>query len=114
MTPPDASESGALVLGTVLSALAHPARRGIIADLAAEPGVTERACGSFDLPVSKATKTHHFTVLREAGLVLYRNHGNGSTLTLRRDEINRDLPGLLGLLIAERADRAESTTTTSP
>lgn len=39
---------------------------------------TEHACGSFDLPVGKATRTHHFRVLREAGLIDQRFHGNGS------------------------------------
>jgi DNA-binding transcriptional ArsR family regulator len=27
------------------------------------------ACGTFDLPVGKSTASHHFKVLREAGLI---------------------------------------------
>lgn len=90
-----------LDLGIVLAALADGSRRRVVADLARTPVGTELACGSFDLPLAKATKTHHFKVLREAGLITQRNHGNGSAVTLRRAEIDRDLPGLLGLLVAE-------------
>lgn len=95
-----------LDLGAVLTALAHPSRRQVVVDLVHDADDQARACGSFDLPVSKATKTHHFKVLREAGLVTQRDHGNGSTLTLRRAEIDRDLPGLIGLLLTEDASRA--------
>jgi DNA-binding transcriptional ArsR family regulator len=91
-----------LDLGTALTALANDLRRGIVTELASLPAGAEqeRACGSFDLPVTKATKTHHFRVLREAGLITQRDHGNGSAITLRRTEIERDLPGLLELLSA--------------
>lgn len=96
-----------LDLGAALTALANDSRRRIIAELAAAPTDAgpepERACGTFDLPVTKATKTHHFRILREAGLISQRDHGNGSAITLRRAEINRDLPGLLALLQTEHA-----------
>lgn len=92
-----------LELGTVLAALADHSRRTVVADLAREGDGVERACGSFDLPVAKATRTHHFKVLREAGLITQRNHGNGSAVTLRRADIERDLPGLLGLILNESA-----------
>jgi DNA-binding transcriptional ArsR family regulator len=88
-------------LGTVFAALADASRRRVVAELAADPGGRERACGSFDLPVKKATRTHHFRVLRDAGLITQRDHGNGSTVALRRDDIERHLPGLLALLVAE-------------
>ncbi|MBH5338124.1 helix-turn-helix transcriptional regulator [Streptomyces pactum] len=88
-------------LGKVFAALADDSRRRVIAELAADPEDRERACGSFDLPVKKATRTYHFRVLREAGLVVQRDHGNGSTLRLRREEIDKHCPGLLRLLTAE-------------
>ncbi|MCK2213069.1 helix-turn-helix domain-containing protein [Actinomadura sp. ATCC 31491] len=93
-------------LGKVLAALADDRRRRVVAELAADPEDRERACGSFDLPVKKATRTHHFRVLREAGLVTQRDHGNGSTLRLRRTDIERRFPGLLRLLVDE-LDRDE-------
>ncbi|MDE3129563.1 MAG: helix-turn-helix transcriptional regulator, partial [Acidobacteriota bacterium] len=54
-----------LDLGTVLHALSDPVRLRIVAQLA-DGG--ERTCGSLDLPVAKSTCSHHFRVLREAGV----------------------------------------------
>jgi len=48
----------------ILDALADPVRRSIIRQLAARPEWSI-SCGSFDLPVSKATSSHHFAVLRD-------------------------------------------------
>ncbi|MEU0565211.1 helix-turn-helix domain-containing protein [Nonomuraea sp. NPDC005983] len=88
-------------LGKVFAALADDSRRRMVAELAADSEDRERACGSFDLPVKKATRTHHFRVLREAGLVAQRDHGNGSALRLLRKDIEQHCPGLLQLLVAE-------------
>jgi DNA-binding transcriptional ArsR family regulator len=88
-------------LSKVFGALADDSRRRVVAELAADPGDRERACGSFDLPVKKAARTHHFRVLREAGLIVQRDHGNGSAVSLPRQDIERRLPGLLALLAAE-------------
>ncbi|MET7333655.1 ArsR family transcriptional regulator [Nonomuraea sp. NPDC005650] len=88
-------------IGKVFAALADDSRRRMVAELAADPEDRERACGSFDLPVTKATRTHHFRVLREAGLVTQRDHGNGSTLRLCRTDLERHFPGLLQILVAE-------------
>ncbi|MFE7034553.1 ArsR/SmtB family transcription factor [Streptomyces sp. NPDC057621] len=93
-------------LGKVFAALADDSRRKVIASLAADSEDQEHACGSFDLPVKKATRTHHFRVLREAGLVVQRDHGNGSTLRLRRTDIEEHCPGLLRILVTERDDQA--------
>jgi len=90
-------------LGKVFRALTDDSRRRVVAELAADPEDRERACGSFDLPVKKAARTHHFRVLREAGLIVQRDHGNGSAISLRRQEVERHLPGLLALLTDELA-----------
>ncbi|MDA0565860.1 helix-turn-helix domain-containing protein [Streptomonospora sp. S1-112] len=94
-------------LGKVFGALADDSRRRVVAELAADPADRERACGSFALPVKKATRTHHFRVLREAGLIVQRDHGNGSAVSLRRGHIERHLPGLLDLLTEELASESE-------
>lgn len=86
-------------LDAVLSALADPLRRRVIVELAAEPG-TERACASFALPVAKSTRTYHWRVLREAGLIRQRNAGNGTFVRLRREEVTGRFPGLLDLIVA--------------
>jgi len=89
-------------LGTVLSALADPLRRGIIIDLAGDDGPNingERACGSFALPVAKSTRTYHWRILREAGLIRQRNAGNGTFVRLRRDDFDARFPGFLDLIV---------------
>ncbi|QYM71729.1 helix-turn-helix domain-containing protein [Pseudochrobactrum sp. Wa41.01b-1] len=91
-----------IVLGTVLSALADPLRRRVIMELTQAPSGTERTCASFGLPVSKATLTHHFRVLREAGLIRQVDRGNSRAAALRREEIDKRLPGLLDLVVAEK------------
>lgn len=90
-------------LRTVLHALADPLRFGVIAGFLSEPDGTERTCASFQLPVSKSTTSHHFKVMREAGLLRMVDHGNSRTAVLRRKELDARFPGLLGLVRAEPA-----------
>ena len=85
----------AVELGQVLRALADPLRRDVVSQLVRDRSDAERACGSFDLPVTKSTKTHHWRVLREAGLIVQRDAGNGTFVRLRRDEFEHRFPGLL-------------------
>jgi DNA-binding transcriptional ArsR family regulator len=86
-------------LGTVLAALADPLRRSVIVQLARGEDGVERACASFALPVAKSTRTHHWRVLREAGLIRQRDAGNGTFVRLRREEIARRFPGLVELIV---------------
>ena len=88
-------------LGDVLCALSDPLRRKIVVTLAAEPCGTERHCTSFGLPVTKATLTHHFKVLREAGLVRQVDRGNSRMAQLRLADLEARFPGLLALLRTE-------------
>ncbi|HWF56004.1 MAG TPA: helix-turn-helix transcriptional regulator, partial [Solirubrobacteraceae bacterium] len=53
-------------LAAVLHALSDPLRLQVVSMLA-DGG--ERSCSSFGLPVVKSTCTHHFRVLREAGVI---------------------------------------------
>lgn len=92
-----------MTLGAVLSALADPHRRGVIAVLAAASADTERTCSSFALPVTKSTATHHFRVLNDSGLIQLTDYGNRKGVLLRRADIDREFPGLLSLLVAERS-----------
>ena len=91
-------------LQQLLEALVDPVRRSVVRQLA-DAG-QDKSCGTFDLPVSRSTSTHHFNVLREAGLI--RQHYVGTTKynSLRRDEIERRFPGLLDSLLAAAEEDA--------
>jgi len=51
--------------------------------------------GSFDVPVTKSTCTHHFKVLREAGVIQQRQRGTARLNALRREDLDARFPGLL-------------------
>jgi DNA-binding transcriptional ArsR family regulator len=82
----------------VLHALSDPMRLQIVAELAADGG--ERSCNSFDLPIVKSTCTHHFKVLREAGVIRQRLAGTKRISSLRSDDLEARFPGLLGAVLA--------------
>ena len=82
-----------LVLATVLHALSDPVRLRIVAALAATD--EQPSCGAFDLPVTKSTCTHHFKVLREAGVIQQRQRGTARLNALRREDLDARFPGLL-------------------
>jgi DNA-binding transcriptional ArsR family regulator len=90
-------------LERVLHALSDPVRLQIVAALA-DKG--ESTCGSFDVPVTKSTCTHHFRVLREAGIISQRQVGTTRLNELRRAELDSRFPGLLDTILhAAAADR---------
>jgi DNA-binding transcriptional ArsR family regulator len=95
---PDITE---MKLSVILGALADGHRRLVIVTLLNQPDDTERTCTSFGLPMGKSTLTHHFRVLREAGLIRQVDRGNSRKVRLRRDELEKRFPGLLALLHAE-------------
>ncbi len=86
-----------LDLPMVLHALSDPQRLRIVRRLAEvdEPC----ACGSFGLDVTKSTLTHHFRVLREAGVITQEVAGTAKLNTLRRDDLDARFPGLLDAVL---------------
>jgi DNA-binding transcriptional ArsR family regulator len=92
-------------LATVLHALSEPVRLEIVAALADDDQRVKRTCGSFDVAVSKSTCTHHFKVLREAGVIHQRQEGTTRLNTLRREDLEARFPGVLAsVLDAASAD----------
>jgi DNA-binding transcriptional ArsR family regulator len=85
-----------LELSAVLHALSDPVRLSIVAELATGG---ERTCKSFQLPVTKSTSTHHFRVLREAGVIRQRLEGTMKLSSLRRDDLDERFPGLLDAVL---------------
>ena len=82
---------------TILQALGDPMRLAIIRSLAAGGGA--HSCAAVGLPVTKSTLSHHFRVLREAGVIEQRCEGTRKLTTLRRAELDAAYPGLLDSIL---------------
>ena len=91
---PDRDE---IELTAVLHALSDPQRLRIVAVLAADE--EPRACGSFGLEITKSTCTHHFRVLREAGVLRQHDEGRHRMTELRRNDLDARFPGLLDSIV---------------
>ncbi|WP_331766231.1 ArsR family transcriptional regulator [Embleya sp. NBC_00896] len=90
-------------LQQMLEALVDPVRRRILGEL--DAAGQDLSCGTIDLPVSKSTATHHFHVLREAGLIRQYYVGTSRMNALRRDEVDEAFPGLLRAVLVTEPDR---------
>jgi DNA-binding transcriptional ArsR family regulator len=99
-----APEREEIDLAAVLHALSDPVRLGIVVDLRASGD--ERRCGSFDAPVTKSTLTHHFRVLREAGVISQRQDGTARLNRLRSDDLEARFPGLLDAVLSAASPSA--------
>ncbi|MEE4334345.1 helix-turn-helix domain-containing protein [Pseudomonas alliivorans] len=91
---PEASE---FVLERVLYALSDPVRMEIIRRLY---GMAEATCGELDGGRPKSSASHHFRVLRDAGLMRTRTVGTTHMNALRKDELERRFPGLLDSILS--------------
>ncbi|MFH8773273.1 ArsR/SmtB family transcription factor [Streptomyces sp. NPDC017958] len=98
----------AVSLQQVLEALAEPVRRTVVSQLAAAG--EDISCGMFDVQVSKSTLTHHFNVLREAGVIRQYYVGTTKMNSLRTDEMEERFPGLLSALLTASALEAGAST----
>lgn len=59
----------------------------------------EQSCGAIPLPVSASTRSHHFKILREAGVTVTRTAGTTRLVSLRRTDLERRFPGLLDAVL---------------
>lgn len=88
----------------LLHALSDPVRLSIVQQLAR---AGEASCSALDHGRPKSSMSHHFRVLREAGLVHTRGEGPVHMNSLRKEELDRHFPGLLeAILSALEARRA--------
>lgn len=78
---------------TVLRALADPVRLDLVRQLARSDAPI--ACGRFETPVAKNTLSHHFKILREAGVIATHRQAGLALNTLREEELDAAFPGLL-------------------
>lgn len=87
-----------LTLERLLYALSDPVRLDIVRCLAS---VTEASCGELDGGRPKSSMSHHFRVLRDAGLVHTRNIGTTHMNSLRSDMLEERFPGLLTAILGQ-------------
>jgi DNA-binding transcriptional ArsR family regulator len=86
-------------LVTVLHALADPVRLAVLATLASGEAASCAAAGQ-DADVAASTLSHHYRVLREAGLVMTTVEGRQRCMRLRREDLDTRFPGLLDSVLA--------------
>lgn len=85
-------------LQQVLAALADPVRLEMVRRLAdvGEP----IACAALYVGINKSTASHHFKILREAGLTERVVVGGQTHQLLRSREVEEALPGVLTAVVA--------------
>ena len=84
------------VLERVLYALSDPLRLEVVQRL---DQVAEASCGDLDGGRPKSSMSHHFRVLRDAGLVCTHAVGTTHINSLRRQEMDSRFPGLLDAIL---------------
>jgi DNA-binding transcriptional ArsR family regulator len=85
-----------LTLTSVLYALGDPVRLEIVRMLAGQGGL---CCNAFDASIPKSTMSHHFRILREAGVICSRKEGTQYINTLRHADLEKKFPGLLDVVL---------------
>jgi DNA-binding transcriptional ArsR family regulator len=107
MREPHHPTTSELELASVFHALSDPTRLAIVRHLASGH---ECACGGIDLDLSKATLSHHYRVLREAGVVRTRPQGRRRLLSLRKADLDARFPGLLEAVLSDGPEATEKRT----
>ena len=88
-------------LAGVLYALGDPVRLEIVSRLAEE----ELPCAALCIPIAKSTLSHHFKILRDAGVLHCRKEGTQHINSLRRQELDDRFPGLLDAVLLCAANK---------
>jgi len=88
-----------VALESVLYALADPVRLAIVCKLSSG-GCPMNCSSAAPLSLPKSTQSHHYQVLREAGLIRSERRGTEVVNTLRCAEINEKFPGVIPAILA--------------
>ncbi|WP_100487329.1 ArsR/SmtB family transcription factor [Sporolactobacillus pectinivorans] len=84
-------------LEQLLYALSDPTRLQIVTRLYNNQG--EQSCSHFEDLGKKSNLSHHYRTLRENGLIHIRRNGRNSFLSLRKTELNKYFPNLIGSIM---------------
>jgi DNA-binding transcriptional ArsR family regulator len=85
-------------LQEVLAAIADPVRLEMLRRLREDGGAV--ACSRLYDGISKSTASHHFKILREAGVIERSVVGGQTHQSLRIDEVEAAYPGVLSSILA--------------
>ena len=85
-----------IALSEVLYALSDPVRIEIIRGIADEG---EQSCSHCLVGMPKSSLSHHFKVLREAGVISTRIEGTRHFNSIRSADLNARFPGLLSAIL---------------
>ena len=91
-----------ITLADVLYALGDPVRLKIVKTIDQKGEQACRSCGGDD--IAKSTLSHHFKILREAGIVHTEKVGTQHLNSLRTDELEQQFPGVLSAVLAAAVD----------
>lgn len=87
-------------LPVVMDALSDPIRLAILHRYLVDAAGGIRSCGWVGIDRPKSTLTHHFRVLREAGLLEQHQEGLTRSSRARVEDVEQRFPGLLDLVFA--------------
>lgn len=93
------SRKKSVPLEEVLKALGDPVRLSVVEQLLSCK--EEKACGTFDYSVTKATFSHHIKILIDAGILQRREEGTRKFLSISENFL-QDYPGLIKVIQPSR------------
>lgn len=86
----------------MLAALADPVRLEMVRRLAAADG--SAVCATLYDGIGKSTASHHFKILREAGVIERSSVGSQPGQRLRLDDVDARHPGVLAAILGALPD----------
>lgn len=86
-------------LAGVLGALADPMRLKIVRNMLSDKECMSCSEAAPCPDMAKSTLSHHFRILREAGVIRTAKQGVENRNTVRKDDIDARFPGLLKLVL---------------
>lgn len=92
-----------IAIADVLYALGDPVRLEIVRRLAIDGEQPCASCAGTDATIAKSTMSNHFRILRAAGVIWTRKEGTQLLNSLRRQDLDTLLPGLIDIVIAASA-----------